>query len=596
MLSADFRGCLGGAREFACARYLLFALNSLIALRVYGFVQNFDSAGNPAHWEVHSSNAPSNSFNHATGSIRYFLAEDGFSGLTAELNSIRAAFGQWESIPETAVRFEEGGIVSPGADINTSDGTNVIFWAKSSAFVNGGRDNMAGTLALTYRRVTNNNEIVEADIVLNGFQENWFSDFNDTLNAGRFIESSVLHEIGHWLGFEHSPVGGATMFARSLNGVGAQAGLSEDDTAAARTVYSFGVELNGRISGVVSLQSKPVFGAEVFLENASGNIEQGTLTRNDGFFNFATPEGNYMVRILPLDPGSPNSLTHLLTGSDIAQVYSGAQTSFLPTALSATVQDFQTNYLEIQVGSGISDFRITRLATPATDPAAFRAINAPIQVRPGSRDIYVGVCSTSAPPQNAILSITGDDIVVGPTTSRLAAFSSGGTTLNLLYAPISIASNATPGLRSLIVSSGAKSSFAAGCFEILPMIPDFNFDGLDDRFQRSHFEVFTSMEANAGADPDQDNSTNALEFLSGTDPHDAESVLKIETIAVIGKALQIRWRSVAGRVYRVVRADSVNAGIWTPIQPELTADGPISALFETDQSDGNRFYRIELVR
>jgi hypothetical protein len=523
------------------------------------------------------------------------LAEDAFSGRAAELNSIRAAFGQWESIPETAVRFEEGGIVSAGADINTSDGTNVIFWAKNSSFVNGGRDNIAGTLALTYRRVTNNNEIVEADIVLNGFQENWFSDFNDTLNAGRFIESAVLHEIGHSLGFEHSPVGGATMFARSLNGVGAQAGLSDDDTAAARTVYPFGSELNGRISGVVSLQSKPVFGAEVFLENLSGNIEQGTVTRNDGIFNFVTHEGNYTVRILPLDPGSPNSLTHLLTGSDIAPAYSGAETSFLPAVVPAAVMEFQTNNLDIQVSSGVSDFRITRLATPAADPAAFRAINAPIQVKPGTQDIYVGVCSTSAPPQNAILSITGGDIVVGPTTSRLSAFSSGGTTLNLLYTSISIASNATPGLRSFIVSSGTKSSFAAGCFEILPMVPDFNFDGLDDRFQRAYFEVFTSMEANANADPDQDHSNNALEFLSGTDPQDSQSVLKIESIAVVGNAVQIKWRSVAGRVYRLARADSVNAGIWTPIQPEVTADSSVS-VFETDQSDGIRFYRIELVR
>src|SRR6185369_5845203 len=136
-------------------------------------------------------------------------------------------------------------------------------------------------------RVTNDNVIVESDIVFNGLQMNWFSDFFDSTNSGQFIESSTLHEIGHLLGLEHSPVGGATMFARSTTGVGTQAGLSEDEIAAARTIYpATGSPLNN-LGGHVTMNAMPVFGATILLENMSGNLEQGTVSRGDGSFNFS---------------------------------------------------------------------------------------------------------------------------------------------------------------------------------------------------------------------------------------------------------------------------------------------------------------------
>jgi hypothetical protein len=563
-----------------------------------GFVRNFDAAGNPAHWTLANSAASTNSFNPDTKSIRYFLAQDAYSQANAvsELNSIRAAFAQWQSVPGTAVRFEDSGLLGAGVDINTSDGTNCVFWAKTSQFVNGGRDNIAGTLALTYRRVTNNNEIVESDIVLNGFQANWFSDFGDRANPAQFIESSVLHEIGHLLGFEHSPVGGATMYPRSTTGVGCQAGLSADEIAAARVVYPFAPLTNAGLSGRVMVGSKSVFGAAVFVESSQGNIEQGTVTRNDGAFDFILPEGAYSLRVVPLDPASANSLARLLTGSDIAPAYAGAQTSFLPMSMLAAVHRLETNDFEIQVAPGNLDFRITRLVTPSEDPAAFRAINAPVQISIGGAPIYVGVCSTSVPPAKATISVTGNDIVVGPTIARPAAFASGETTLNLLYARITVRSNASPGLRSFLVTADSKSSFANGCIEILPPVSDFNFDSLDDLFQRSHFQLFTSDAAAPGSDPDHDGADNASEFFSGTDPGDANSVLKIQSIAISAGNVQVRWRSVPGRVYRLAYANAISSPDWTPVETEVIASSASTFFTEPLLPSQNRFYRIQLVQ
>ena len=61
-----------------------------------------------------------NVVNRDTRAIRYYLARDAWSAknAAAELDAIRAAIGQWQSVPGTILKFEEGGLVPPGVDIN----------------------------------------------------------------------------------------------------------------------------------------------------------------------------------------------------------------------------------------------------------------------------------------------------------------------------------------------------------------------------------------------------------------------------------------------------------------------------------------------
>ena len=234
---------------------------------------DINSSGQPRRWKLDppDTSVHTNVVNRTTGAIRYFLASDAYSttNTTAELNALRASFAQWQAVSGTILKFEDAGLVTPGVDVNTEDNTNVLYWAKTNLIVNGGMDNIANELSATYTSFfSDDNTLAEADIVFNGVQYSWFTDFNIPTTAGQFVEGWALHEIGHFIGLRHSPVGGATMFWNGASGVSLQSGLSPDELTAARWLYapSSAPSSLARLRGTVTMNGASVFGAVVVAE------------------------------------------------------------------------------------------------------------------------------------------------------------------------------------------------------------------------------------------------------------------------------------------------------------------------------------------
>jgi hypothetical protein len=92
-------------------------------------------------------------------------------------------------------------------------------------------------------------------------------------------------------------------------------------------------------------------------------------------------------------------------------------------------------------------------------------------------------------------------------------------------------------------------------------------------------------------DPDGDGLTNFEEFLAGTDPLSAESVLRITALRAVPDGLEIRWPSAAGRVYAVEYARDLG-GNWLPVSPNeaATPDENRFVLPGTDRG----FFRVVL--
>lgn len=76
-------------------------------------------------------------------------------------------------------------------------------------------------------------------------------------------------------------------------------------------------------------------------------------------------------------------------------------------------------------------------------------------------------------------------------------------------------------------------------------------------------------------DPDGDGLSNFEEFLAGTDPLNANSVLKITGIRPVSDGIEICWASVAGKVYAVEHAQTPG-GAWLPVKTGIVAEGPES--------------------
>ncbi len=580
-------------------------LLSLVVLQA--FVIEDRDLGRPIKWTLSppfdTESISTNVVNPVTRSVRYFLGSEGWSATNRvnELNALRASFAQWQAISGTILKFEEGGLVGPGVDVNLEDNHNVVFFSRNP-IVNGGRDHITGVAGKAYvSYYTDNNELAESDIVLNGFEFQWYTDIFATNTLAKFVEGVALHEIGHLIGLLHTPVGGATMFHAGDQGQNnLQAGLADDELAAARALYPQPTTAAsyGHLRGQVTLNGLPVLGAVVVAEDASGSIESGTVTRADGFYDLSyLPPGAYQIRVSPLDPN--NASNYLLRGRDISNYFRDqpVNSSFLPTGNHpATLTAGVTSTLNLSVTGATPPFRISHLRTPTSNPNLIGMNRVPVAVRRGQSNLWLGVFGTGLPTNNATLAITGDGLTLGELSFNSQNFP--GT--NLISVQVHVATNATPGLRSFQVtrSSDGATAWANGFLEIQPDYPDANFDGLDDLFQRRWFPLFTAPEAAPGADPDGDTYTNQQEYQGGgSNPTLASAIpqVVVERVTLTANGSTVVWRSVPGKRYQLQSRANFNGAPWQPVGTPVTADATTTQAVDPGATVEMLFYRVQVV-
>jgi hypothetical protein len=253
-----------------------------------------------------------------TKTPRYFVTDAGVSGVSAAdfQAAVGRAFATWQAVPTASISYQFGGVTSasPGDD----DGSSTL------GFV--ARPDLDRVLASTSFMIDDTTgEIVESDIFFNSAFP-WSVAPNG--EAGRYdLESTALHEIGHFNGLAHSALGetellagggrrvlgsDAVMFPISL-GTGSIANrtLKPDDIAGISGIYPDAgfASSTGSISGHVTKNGQGLFGAHIVAYDLSGKTMVASFALDDqGDFSIAgLSPGPHVVRVEPLDDADTTS-------------------------------------------------------------------------------------------------------------------------------------------------------------------------------------------------------------------------------------------------------------------------------------------------
>jgi hypothetical protein len=275
------------------------------------------SNGNPLHWS-----SPSN--------VSIVINAAGSDDITdgSHFTALRNAISAWNHSSGTTAHLVED--TSPAqearADWHSTD-IHLMFFDEndSSGYFPSG----SGTVALTPVWYLADGTITDADVLFNGsgFQ------FTTSGQVGRFdVQDVATHELGHFLGLDHSGCAGATMYPYVDPSVLLHRSLSLDDVHGARDMYPS--QTFASIYGTVKRSSNGtgVAGAHVFARNSSGRTVGASLCDTAGTFHLnGLDPGTYALFASPLD--YPVSVSNLVGGHTVQTDFaSGPLGSFGVTA------------------------------------------------------------------------------------------------------------------------------------------------------------------------------------------------------------------------------------------------------------------------
>ncbi len=127
-------------------------------------------------------------------------------------------------------------------------------------------------------------------------------------------------------------------------------------------------------------------------------------------------------------------------------------------------------------------------------------------------------------------------------------------------------------------------------------VVDTDGDSMPDSWELEH-GLDPNNPGDAQTDADTDGSSNASEYLAGTNPRDATSVLRMTGILLTAaRQVEFTFQAVAGRTYQLEARLTAAGEEWSTIQtiPPAGATADVTVRFPIGTADAPRFIRIRV--
>ena len=297
-------------------RYLILVATLLVAApardgSAYKLIEYFNDQGQLRHLFWAADNQP-------VAWSFYNLPPDDFSLETA-IAQTQAAFDTWEAVETADITFRFEGRTNAEPFV-FFDSINTL------GFITDESLRGTGILGATNFIVfTNTGEIAESDIFFNA-DAPWSANPNGT--PGRFdYQATALHEIGHFIGLDHSGLGymesrgarrllveeSAIMFPFAFPpGTTIGRALTTDDVIGVSLIYpASGGARKGSVSGTVTKDGRGLEAAHVTLFNPFTEELIGVFTDQAGNYRVeGLSPGPIIMRVHPIvEPTSPSDFS-----------------------------------------------------------------------------------------------------------------------------------------------------------------------------------------------------------------------------------------------------------------------------------------------